>query len=99
MPRTSASPADAANVGLELRAARERTGLSQTALAERLAVSAGYVSNLEAGRSNPTVGTLARLASAMGCRLSVGFEPTQHATVGAIDLLSGTEEPSPAQTG
>jgi transcriptional regulator with XRE-family HTH domain len=85
MPRTTYSPADAAAVGLALRAARKRLGMSQTALADRLDVSPAYINKLEAGRANLTIGTLAQVSTALGCRLQVELVP--------LDL----SEPSAAQ--
>jgi transcriptional regulator with XRE-family HTH domain len=89
MPRTTTSPADAAAVGLSIRAAREQIGLSQTALADRLDVTPAYLNKLEAGRANPTVGSLARIATALGSRLIVGFEPINRSQHTALDVLAG----------
>ena len=50
-------------LGTRLRAARENTGLTQQAVAERLEVSAQTVRNWEAGRHEPTQETIAMLAS------------------------------------
>jgi HTH-type transcriptional regulator / antitoxin HipB len=84
MPRTTMSPPDAAAVGSSIRAARERIGLSQTALADRLDVTPAYLNKLEAGRANPTVGSLARVATALGCRLKIGFEPAERSRPSAL---------------
>jgi transcriptional regulator with XRE-family HTH domain len=88
MPRTTASPADAAAVGQELRAARERIGLSQTALADRLGVSPAYISKIEAGRANLTVGALARISTALGCHLHVELVPHVRRERTAIETLA-----------
>jgi transcriptional regulator with XRE-family HTH domain len=53
-------------VGRNVRRARIEKGLTQEELAERAGTSQFYVSSLEAGRRNPTIGTLASLASALG---------------------------------
>lgn len=54
-----------------LRTLRERKGLSQRALAERVGVTPAYITMLERGaRKNPTVDTLKRIAKALG--VSVG---------------------------
>jgi transcriptional regulator with XRE-family HTH domain len=59
-------------------------------LAERLGVSAAYVGKLEAGRSNPTVGMLARVARALDSRLMVEFRIEPAPTVAdAVSLLRG----------
>lgn len=44
------------------RAWREHRGLTQKALAERAGLAAGYLSQIEAGRRQGTVGILSRLA-------------------------------------
>jgi transcriptional regulator with XRE-family HTH domain len=70
MPRTHASEFAAKVLGTEVRRARVQAGLNQVELAARLGVSRSYVSNLEAGRVNVTVGQLANIADA----LKVGLE-------------------------
>jgi transcriptional regulator with XRE-family HTH domain len=47
--------------------------MTQAELATRMEVSASYLAAIEAGRSNPTVGQLANLASAMQVGLSISF--------------------------
>lgn len=69
MPRTHASEVAGKVVGHEVRRARKEAALSQAELARRLRVSPSYISNLEAGRVNVTVGQLANIASAMNVAL------------------------------
>lgn len=71
MPRTHASEVAGKIVGQEVRRARLESELSQAELARRLRVSPSYISNLEAGRVNATVGQLANIASAMNVALDV----------------------------
>jgi transcriptional regulator with XRE-family HTH domain len=53
-----------------LRAARERAGLSQAALAEKVGLAPNHVARLEAGeKSNPRFETVGRLASELGLSL------------------------------
>jgi XRE family transcriptional regulator, aerobic/anaerobic benzoate catabolism transcriptional regulator len=52
-------------VGHRLRSARERAGLSLSAVARDAGVSRRYLTEAEAGRANPTVLILARLASVL----------------------------------
>ncbi len=54
-----------------LRAARQRAGLTQTALALRAGTSQATVSAYERGTKQPSVETLARLLAATGSRLAV----------------------------
>lgn len=54
---------------------RSERGLSQTALANRLGpyklgVTQGYISELEAGRKNPTLTTMAAIAEALDVALT-----------------------------
>ena len=58
------------NLGRAIRSRREDAGLSQEALAERASVHRTYVSMLERGIGNPTVGVLADLADVLGVRVS-----------------------------
>jgi transcriptional regulator with XRE-family HTH domain len=55
----------AARVGKKVRALREAAGISFGDLVERTGLGRGYVSELERGLVVPTVGTLARVASAL----------------------------------
>lgn len=59
------------DAGSTLRAARERVGLTQTALAQRAGTSQATVSAYEKGAKQPSLATLARLLAAAGSRLAV----------------------------
>ena len=52
-----------AELGKRLQAARENTGLTQQAVADRLGLSAQTIRNWEAGRHEPTQGDIGNLAS------------------------------------
>jgi len=54
--------------GRKLKALRERRGVSQAELAERAGLSREYVNKLEAGKYDPTLGTLGCLAKALGVK-------------------------------
>lgn len=71
MPRTVASEITASLVGQEVRRARKAAGLTQAEVADRLATSPTYITNVEAGRLNLTLGQLTRIASALGAALDV----------------------------
>lgn len=58
--------------GRNLRAARERVGISQEALAHDIDMSRRYLSGIERGEANPTLDQVARLAEGLG----VEPEPT-----------------------
>lgn len=77
MPRTQTSDLAARLVGDEIRRARKAAGLTQTELARRLDLTVPYVSNVEAGRVNLTVGQLARFADALGSDLQLRLPPIE----------------------
>lgn len=56
--------------------ARSRAGLTQDAVAERMGTTKSAVSRLEsAGKHAPSLATLKRYASAVGCEIQVRFVP------------------------
>ena len=57
-------------LGLRLRSARERADKSLSAVAREADVSRRYLTEAEAGRANPSILVLARLASSLGLGLS-----------------------------
>ena len=57
-------------MGRRIKRARETKGMTQAALAARAAITRKYVIDLEAGRYDPTVGVLRRLAKALGVPLA-----------------------------
>lgn len=77
MPRTVASDLTSALAGDEIRRARLAARLTQADVANRLDLNASYVSNVEAGRVNLTLGQLARIADAIGCDLRVALAPIE----------------------
>jgi len=77
VPRTSRSAVAATHTSDVIKAARHRAGLTQSDLANRLGVSPGYVGQLETGRGNPTVGQLATVAAALGCRIDISLVPIE----------------------
>jgi transcriptional regulator with XRE-family HTH domain len=56
----------ARQMGKRLKKLREARDMSQAALATRAKISRGYLIRLEAGRQDPTLGMLERLAKALG---------------------------------
>jgi transcriptional regulator with XRE-family HTH domain len=55
-----------ANLGTRLRQARLRAGITVRELARQLGVSASFISQLENGKSQPSVSTLYALAQCLG---------------------------------
>ena len=56
--------------GMRLKRERMRKGWSQAALAVRLGVTREYVARLEAGRHDPPLSTVERLAKILGVKVS-----------------------------
>lgn len=65
---------DVQEIGRQLRSRRAAAGRTVASVALDAGLSVPYVANLENGRGNPTLGALARLASALGTRLSVSLD-------------------------
>jgi transcriptional regulator with XRE-family HTH domain len=55
---------------MKLKKLREEKGMSQEALARKAKITREYVNRLEAGRYDPTIGVLQRLAGALGVRVT-----------------------------
>jgi transcriptional regulator with XRE-family HTH domain len=55
---------------MTLKRLRETKGLSQEALARKASITREYVNKLEAGRYDPTVGVLKRIAKALGAKVT-----------------------------
>ena len=64
----------AKQLGMKIRKIREGKELSQTAVAKKARVSREYLNRLEAGRYDPTVGVLQRLARALGVPVTALLE-------------------------
>jgi transcriptional regulator with XRE-family HTH domain len=64
----------ARQIGMKLKKARRAKGLSRYALAKEAGVSREYITKLESGRSDPTVGMLQRLAKALGVPVTALLE-------------------------
>lgn len=63
-------------LGVQVRRLRQDCGLSQHALAQLLRTTQSAVARLEAGRQEPTVATLRRLAQVLGCEFVVRIAPS-----------------------
>lgn len=62
--------AQVAGLGAAVKVARKRLDLSIAELAHRAGVSLGFVSQLERGIGNPSLGTISKLAAALGLTIS-----------------------------
>ncbi len=61
-------------IASQVRKLREKAGLSQKELADLIGSTQPSVARLEAGGVNPNVGTLERIADALGSELTVAFK-------------------------
>ena len=89
-PRSAAGPpapeqpaVDPARLGLRVKALREGMGLSLRDLAERSAVGAATLSQVERGESSPTLAVAGRIAEGLDLRLSqlLRLDETRHVVV------------------
>jgi len=74
---TTAAGTTPVQLGQSIRASRERHGMSLRELARRVNVSPSFVSQIELGKANPSVGTLYSLVSVLGTTLDdlIGEQP------------------------
>lgn len=56
-------------------AARAQCGLTQSQVAAAAGIDQSDLSKIERGIANPSIATLERIASAMGCSLALQFQP------------------------
>jgi transcriptional regulator with XRE-family HTH domain len=101
----SAPPAEVGvNLGSHLRRARQRSGLTLREVARQLGVSASFVSQLENGKSQPSVVTLYSLTQLLGVSIDEMFEleggPGEGAaTIARDDSKRGTGQPTRRRVG
>ena len=57
-------------LGMKLKQVREARGMKQDAVAKKAGITREYLSRLEAGRYDPTVGVLQRLAKALKVKVT-----------------------------
>ena len=58
--------------------ARKSAGLTQNQLSEKTGITQADISKLESGNANPSLRTLQRLASGMGMKVKIEFQPIGH---------------------
>ncbi len=61
---------EAEKLGKNLKRIRIAKGISQGEISRILKVDKGFISNIEAGKTNPTLATIVKIAKAIG--ISVG---------------------------
>ncbi len=75
-PGAQPAPTHAQTLGARLREERDRLGLSLRELARRLEVSPSLVSQIETGKTQPSVRTLYAIVSELGVSLDEVFTPS-----------------------
>jgi predicted transcriptional regulator len=68
----------AIRLAFEIRALREKKGLSQRQLAELVGTTQSAIARLEGGRISPSLPTLDRIAAALGAEVTVSFTDADH---------------------
>lgn len=61
-------------IGARIRLYREKSGMTQESLSESAGISQNFMSQLETGRRNPSVGTLSRIAAALNTPMYLFFK-------------------------
>jgi len=59
----------------ELVARMKASGLTRSALAEKIGSSPAYITKILRGDTNFTLDSMVRIADALGCELSIGLQP------------------------
>lgn len=62
------------NYGEKLRVLRRGVGMTQGVLADEIGMNKSYLSQIECGHRNPTVGTLKKICEGLGYKLSIIIE-------------------------
>ncbi|MHB1294979.1 MAG: helix-turn-helix domain-containing protein [Anaerolineae bacterium] len=66
---------DASELAQQVVLARNQRGLTQEELAQRIGTKQSSIARLESGKAAPRAATLEKIARALGCRLTIRFEP------------------------
>lgn len=70
-------PSTLVSLGLRVRDLRQCHGLTQEQLAVLIGRNRTTITNIELGKQNPTFLLLVSLADALGCQLTMFFDPKQ----------------------
>ena len=60
---------ESTKLGNNMKRIRTKKGISQGDIARTLGLGRGYISNIENGKTNPTLSTIANLAKALGVQI------------------------------
>jgi transcriptional regulator with XRE-family HTH domain len=64
-------------IGIRIAELRKNIGFTQEQLAAKMEISSKYLSSIERGKENPTLGTLINLAEALNVDLGTIFDSVQ----------------------
>ena len=78
--------------------ARESAGMTRAELAEASGVSEAYISKLESGDANPSVGKVGEIFAAMWMKPTVGFAPLMAERETDVDA-DALQTPAPSANG
>ena len=81
---------------LALLDARESVGMTQSELAEICGVSQAYISKLESGEANPTIGKIGSIFAAMWMKPDVDFAPLMPESTATGHHANTQQETEPA---
>ena len=75
--KTDAYRAEGASIRFteELVARMKASGVTRSALAEKIGASPAYVTKILRGDTNFTLDSMVKIANALGCELSIGLQP------------------------
>ncbi|MFE7273578.1 helix-turn-helix domain-containing protein [Streptomyces sp. NPDC057623] len=93
------SPADAPPVGARIRHARLARGMSLRALAREVGVSASLVSQIETGKTQPSVSTLYAITTALAISVESLFDAGESAAVSPATVPTASGPPAAAAPG
>lgn len=99
--QTEAYRAEGASIRFteDLIARMKTTGITRSALAEKIGASPAYITKILRGDTNFTLDSMAKIADALGCELTLGLQPLASGTIAqrrsSISYRDASPIPSP----
>lgn len=81
----------AAMITNDVKALRERKGVSKAHLARRVGVNRSFITRLEQGRAQPSARLMFKIAGYFGCEISVAFQCDESVTATARPAAGGKQ--------
>lgn len=85
-----------AELSIALALARQKSGLTQKQLAERLGVKQPYIAKLEGGEANPTIGAVGSMLALINLRMCMATDKLFEPKAAIIRPLTGPYVPAVA---